>query len=159
MRLELTRVGLLVDIANHYTTKGAQVIHLVGSARVFHISLQPQKNTTERIGEGEQINNMDLGQLQAQERGFCVTIICSFSCICRLARNFYKATRNANSFLTVFPHCLLLRTVRSLDCYLTPTGLFCCPLSIASPLLSSLTRPSLLSDLPFFLHFRSRRRS
>ena len=24
MRLELTRVGLLVELANHYTTKGAQ---------------------------------------------------------------------------------------------------------------------------------------
>ena len=26
MRLELTRVGLLVELANHYTTKGAYVL-------------------------------------------------------------------------------------------------------------------------------------
>ena len=26
MRLELTRVGLLVELANHYTTRGAQIL-------------------------------------------------------------------------------------------------------------------------------------
>ena len=41
------------------------------------------------------------------------------------AKIFTKATRNANSSLTVFPHCLHLLTVLPLDCYLTPTGLFC----------------------------------
>ena len=93
------------------------------------------KNATDRVGEKEQTNNMDLGQLQAQERGFCVTILCSFSCICRLScacifrETSSKATRSANSSLTVFSHCLLRLTVLPLDSYLTPTGLFCRPLS------------------------------
>ena len=30
MRLELTRVGLLVELANHYTTRGAYVSEAVG---------------------------------------------------------------------------------------------------------------------------------
>ena len=59
-------------------------IHLVVSAGVFHISLRPQKIQPKRWKD-EQTNNMDLGQLQAQEREFCVTILFSFSCICRLS--------------------------------------------------------------------------
>ena len=90
---------------------------------------------------------MDLGQFQAQEREFCVTILYSFSCICRLSwacifrETSTKVTRNANSSLTVFFHSLLLPTVLPLDCYLTPTGHFCSTLSTASlwvPLLTDL---------------------
>ena len=65
------------------------------------------------------------------------SFLCSFSCICRLSRacifreTSTKATRNANSSLTAFPHGLLLLAVLPLDWYLTPTGLFCSPLSTA----------------------------
>ena len=85
----------------------------------------------------EQTNNMNLGQFQAQEREFCVTIFCSFSCICKqmwaciFRKTSTKATKNANSSLTVFLHCLLLLTVLSRDCYLSPTVLLCSPLSSA----------------------------
>ena len=104
---------------------------------------------------GRKRTNIDLGQLQAQEREFCDTLhslcICWLLQACILRETSTKATRNANSSLTVFPHCLLLLTVLPLDCYLTLTGLFCSPLSTAS------LHP--LWDLPFLLHFRSRRRS
>ena len=97
---------------------------------------------------------MDVSQLQAQEREFCVTILSSFSCICRLSwvcifrETSIKASRNATSSLTVFPHCFLLLTVLPLDCYPTPTGLFCPPFDwslwvpFLTDLLSSLGPPS-----------------
>ena len=44
----------------------------------------------------------------------------------------------------MFPHCLLLLTALPLDCYLTPTGLFCSPLSTAS------LRPSFVNWPSFF---------
>ena len=74
------------------------------------------QSTTERLGEKNKRINTDLGRLQAQERGICVPLLCSFLCICRLegmyfAQNFYKDTWNANLSLTVFSHCLLLPTV------------------------------------------------
>ena len=47
------------------------VIHLVVSAGVFHISLRPQK-IQPRGWKEEQMNNMDLGQFQVQEREFCI---------------------------------------------------------------------------------------
>ena len=104
---------------------------------------------------------MDLGQFQAQERGFCVTILCSFSCICRLLWA-----------------CILRETsIKSL-------GIFDCLLSLSpsadrpSPgLLSQSDRPPQLSvvdcplwvplstafcpfwDLPLLIHFRSCGRS
>ena len=99
----------------------------------------------------EQTNNMDLGQFKAKERELCVTISCSFSCICWLSwacifRNIStKAIRNANSSLTVFPYCLLLWTVLPLDCYRTPTSLFCSPLSTAFSLGSFVNWPFLFS--------------
>ena len=117
------------------------------------------------MGEKEQTNNMDLGQLQAQDREFCVTILCSFLCICRLPlacifrETSTKATRNANSSSTVFPHCLLLLTVLPLDCHLTLPGLFCSPLSTALSGFLCQQPLSLLSDLPLLVHFRSRGRS
>ena len=75
------------------------------------------------------------------------------------AKHSTKATKNTNSSLTVFPNCLLLLTVLPMDCYLTPTGFFCSPFSIASLRLPLSTASlSLLSDLPFLLHFRSRGR-
>ena len=88
---------------------------------------------------------MDLGQLQAQEGEFCDPW--HSSCICRLSpasilrETSTKASRNANSSLTGFPHCLLLLTLLPLDCYLTPTGLFCSPFSTASLRLPSSTDP------------------
>ena len=43
-----------------------------GSAGLFHISLRPQKKYNRDSGrKNEQTNNMDLCQLQAQEREFC----------------------------------------------------------------------------------------
>ena len=50
-----------------------------------------------------------------------MTILCSFSCICRLSwacilgETSTKATRNVYLFLTVLPRCLLLLTVLPLD--------------------------------------------
>ena len=89
------------------------------------------KNTTKVEG---QKNNMDLGQLQAQEREVCVTILFSFSCICRLSwacilrETSTKATCNANISLTIFPHCLILLTVLPLD----SSALRCRRLSLGS---------------------------
>ena len=90
------------------------------------------KNITERVGEKTKQNkrtNTDLGQLQGLEKEFCVTILFSFLWACIFRETYTKATRNTNSSLSVFPHSLLLLTVLPLDCYLTPTGLFCPPLS------------------------------
>ena len=71
--------------------------------------------------------NTNLGQLQAKKREFCDTLhslcICRLSQACIWRETSTKASRNANSSLTIFPHCLLL-TVLPHDCYLTPTGLF-----------------------------------
>ena len=115
--------------------------------------------------EGRTNELYGLGLVQSQERHIFVTILCSFSCICRLSwacifrETSTKANRNANSSLTVFPHCLLPLTVLPLDCYLTPTSLFCSPLFTAlSGFLCQLTI-SLLSNLPLLVHFWSRRRS
>ena len=116
------------------------VIHLVVflfhfQPGIFHISQRPHKIQPSGWKE-EQTNNMDLGQLQAQEREFCDTL--HSPCICRLSRAYIlrvtstKVTRNANSSLTVFPHCLLLLTVLPLHCYLMPTGHFCSLLSTVS---------------------------
>ena len=79
---------------------------------------------------------MDLGQLQAQEREFCDSLhslcICRLSWTCILCETATKDTRNANSFLTVFLHCLLQLTVLPLGCYLMSTVLLCSLLSTAS---------------------------
>ena len=40
MRIELTRVGLLVLLANHYTTRGTQVMNVVTKI-VFCVKLMP----------------------------------------------------------------------------------------------------------------------
>ena len=88
-----------------------------------------------RMGEEEQTNNMDLSQLQAQES--FVTILYSFSSICRLSRA-----------------CILRET--STKNYLECQLIFNCLPSF--PPFSS-TGPCLLSDLPFLLHLRSRQRS
>ena len=79
-----------------------------------------------------------------RKKGSFVTILCSFSCICRLSwvcilrETSTKATRKANC-------------VPSL-----PPGLPCRLLSLGSSFNWLL---SLLSDLPLFVHFRSRGRS
>ena len=99
------------------------MIHLVVSVGLFHISLRPQKKYNRESGRKRtNKHNMDLGQLQAQERQFFVTILCSYFVhfVDYRGRVFYakfsiKATRNANSSLSVFPHCLFLLTVLSLD--------------------------------------------
>ena len=83
-----------------------------------------------------------------------MTLFCTaFRASCRLSlgvnfsRNFYKATRNANSSWLVFPHCFLLQTVvdsgllTHLDWSLLPSGLDClsasffanCPLRLPLP--------------------------
>ena len=82
-----------------------------------------------------------MGQLQAQERKFVTLCILCASRAYILRDTSTKATSNANSSLTVFPHCLLLQTVLPLDCYFTLTGLFCSPLSIASLRLPLSTHP------------------
>ena len=91
-------------------------------------------------------------RLKEQEREFCDTLhspcICRLLRMCILRKTSTKATRNANSSLTVFPHCLLLLTVPPLDCYLTLTGLFCSPLSTASLYLPSSTASSLVPSSP-----------
>ena len=93
--------------------------------------------------------NTDLGQLQAKEREVCVSILCSFSCICRLSRAciLRETTRHANSSLTVFSLCLLLLTVLPLDCYLKPTVLLCAALSIALSVFSGTFLASSISGL------------
>ena len=67
------------------------------------------------------------------------------------AQNFYKATRNANSSLTVFSHCLLLPTV-SFPGLLSQADWSPLPFFVNGSL-------CLLSDLLSLLHFRSRGRS
>ena len=43
------------------------MIHIVGSDRGITHFFTATRNTTEGVGEKEQTNNMDLGQLQVQE--------------------------------------------------------------------------------------------
>ena len=75
----------------------------------------------------EQPNKHGLGSAPSARKGVCDTLHSPY--ICRLSQAFIlretssRATRNANSSLTVFPHCLLLLTVLSLDCYLKLTVL------------------------------------
>ena len=59
-----------------------------------------------------------------------------------LARNFYKTTKNANSSLTVFSHCLLLPTILSGELPQADWSLLPC----------SVNRLSLSSLGPFFPH-------
>ena len=86
--------------------------------------------------EKEQTNKHGLGSTPSARKGVCDTLhspcICRLSRACILRETSTKATRNANSSLTIFPHCLLLLTVLPLDCYLKPTVLLCSPLSTAS---------------------------
>ena len=104
--------------------------------------------------EKEQTNKHRLGSAPSARKGVC-DILHSL-CICRLLRacilreTSTTATRNANSSLTFFPHCLLLLTVLPLNCYLTPTGLFCSPLSTVSLCLRLSTDPR-SSFGPYFL--------
>ena len=109
------------------------------------------QNTTERVVEKEQTNKHGLGSAPSTRKGVCDTLhspcICRLSQACILRETSLKATRNANSSLTVFPHCLLLLTVLPLDCYLTPTGLFCPPLSTALSVFSGTFLPSSTSGL------------
>ena len=120
---------------------------------VSHITSQIRKARLRCWENKNKRTNTGLGQLQVQEKEVGMTLLCSFSCICRLsqARNFYQITGNANSSLTVFSHCLLPLTVLPLDCYLKPTVLLCSTLSSGSL--------CILWDLPSLLHFRSRGRS
>ena len=101
---------------------------------ISHFTTATQ-NTTEGV-EGRTNEQHGLGSAPSEKMDFCDTLhylcICRLSPACILRETSTKATRNANSSLTVFPHCLLLLTVLPLDCYLTPTGLFCSPLSTAS---------------------------
>ena len=103
------------------------------------------------ITQGERKNkrtNTVLGQLQAQEREFYDTFhspcICRLSPSCILRETSTKATRNANSSLTVFPHCHLQLTILPLDCYITPTVLLC------SLLLTASLRPPFVNSPSFF---------
>ena len=106
------------------------------STRIFHISLRPQKYNR----EGGRKNKRTIWTWISYKRKkgsfvkrFCAAFraFCRLSWACIFRETSTKATRNANSSLTVFPHCLLLLTVLPLDCYLTPIGLFCSPLSTA----------------------------
>ena len=91
-------------------------------------------------GRKNKRTNMDLGQLQAQERGSLCNTFVQFSVhLYTIAgvyfvQNFYKATRNANSSLTVFSHCLLMPTFLSRQlphagCPPLPTVVNCLSLS------------------------------
>ena len=118
------------------------------SFREFHRGISHfftvTKNTTERVGE-EQTNKHGLGSVPSARKGvlwrFCAAFRAFVDYRGRVfcAKLLQKTTRNANSFFTVFPHCLLLLTVRPLD--------------------SVVDCPCLLSELPFLLHFRSHGRS
>ena len=110
--------------------------------------------------EKEQTNKHGLGSAPSARKGVLDTL--HSPCICRLSRAYIstKATRNTNSSLTVFLHCLLLLTVLPLDCYLKPTVLLCSPLSTDSLRLPLSTQPLCLPwDLLSLLHFQSRGRS
>ena len=104
----------------------------------YHTFLYGHIKYNREGGRNNKQTNTDLGQLQAHS-----PCICRLLPACILLETSTKATRNANSSLTVIPHCLLLLTVLPLDCYLRPTVLLCSPLSNAS-----LRVP--LSTHPFF---------
>ena len=69
------------------------------------------RNTTEGVGEKEQANNMDLGQLQAQEGKFFDTLHSCASVNYRRRVFFAKFQLSYNSSWLVFPLCFLLLTV------------------------------------------------
>ena len=55
MRIELTRVGLLVYLANHYTTRGAQVPILSGVVKLLN---HEKKNKTKKQKKKQEQNRM-----------------------------------------------------------------------------------------------------
>ena len=101
--------------------------------RVLHILLHIHKIQPREWKKKNKRTNTDFGQLQAQEREFVTLCILrafvDYRGWCILRETSTKATRNTNSSLTVFPHCLLLLTVLLLDFYLKPTALLCPALS------------------------------
>ena len=109
------------------------------------------QNTTERVEEKEQTNKHGLGSVLNARKGVCDTLhspcICRLSRTCILRETSTKATRNANSSLTVFSHCLLQLAVLPMDCYHTSTVLFCPPLSTALSVFSGTFLPSSTSGL------------
>ena len=118
---------------------------------VLHITLQIRK--AQPIGwKKEQTNEHGLGEGESLRDTFVQLFMPLYTIVgVYFARNFFKATRNANSSLTIFPHRLLLLTVLLLDCYFKSTVLLC-PASSTGSL-------CLLRDLPSLLHFRSCERS
>ena len=111
---------------------------------ISHISLQPYR-IQPRGWKKEQTNKHGLGSAPSARKGVCDILhspcICRLSPACILRETSTKATRNANSSLTVFPHCLLLLAVLPLDCYLKPTVLLCSLLSTGSLCLPLSTDP------------------
>ena len=123
---------------------------------VSHISLRPHKIQPGGWEKKNKRTNTDLGQLQAQEREVCVTILCSFLCICRLSRAciLRETSTKPRGMLTHLWLCSLTASFcrpSSLVSYLKPTVLLCPALSTDSL--------CLLWDLPSLLHFRSHGRS
>ena len=137
------------------------VIHLIfflfSTRGITHFFTNTQ-NITERVEEKNKRTNTDLRQLHKSvtnsfllHRGrslwrFCAALRAFVGYRGRVfARNFHKATRNAES---------------SLDCPVLSTGLFCSLLLtvLFNPLLST-DSLCLLWDLPSLVHFRSRSRS
>ena len=79
------------------------LIHLVAPIGVSNIFLWPQEiQPREREKNKEQTNNKGLGQLGCKKGG---SVTLYSLCICRLTRNFHKATRNADSSWLVFLLC------------------------------------------------------
>ena len=124
---------------------------------LLHITLQIRKAQPRGCENKNQRTNTGLGQLQAQEREICVTILCSFSCICSLSRAciLHETSTKPRGMLT---H-LWLSSLTASFCwpsfswiaYLKPTVLLCPALSTDSL--------CLLWDLPSIFRVRSRGRS
>ena len=75
MRLELTRVGLLVELANHYTTRGAYLWPLVSCRHRTSIIRQKKKD----FGETEKSKN-------TTKRTFTLELRITLLCVCARAR-------------------------------------------------------------------------
>ena len=107
---------------------------------------------------------MDLGQFQGQEREVWVTILCSISCVYRLS---WVCILETSTKLLEMPTHFWLSSLTAPFCWRSvpwtaisrqpvSSAVSCQTLSLGSFFQIALC---LFSDLPFFLHFRSRRRS
>ena len=124
----------------------------------YHTFLYGHIKYNREGGRKNKRTNMELGQLQAQERELLTL------CILRASVDSHRCVFYAKPLEKPLgmPTHLWLSSLTASFCWppWTPTGLFCSPLSTCPLCLLFVNCPSVYSgDLPFLLYFQSRGRS